>query len=366
MAKFVYNEEALENLKIEDTSILDRLIDHEGAREFHLSKSRAKVDKRMTLKEAVAKFVEDGDILADSGFGYVRTPLQVHWEIIRQGKKDLQYIGSPNTNQSYVEAAGCARYSHNSYTGAEMRGTDRTYSQLVKEGKVKILSEWGHGSMGQGFKAAQLGSPYVASKQLLGSDMLKYNPYVKVTNDPFKKEKDPVVLIPALHPDVTFIHCQQADMYGNGKIYGPAVNDIALAFASRKVIVTCEEVVPELEMRFNTKDNAIPFFVVDAVVELPFGCLPGACPGYYYWAREWWEWGLRIAFSTRSEQAFQDFMHFWYYDCKDQYDFVDKLNSCFGGVRYVDNLRRLMKAEEYLLEDKGVDFDYQQVIPVWE
>ncbi|MGE5396717.1 MAG: CoA transferase subunit A [Chitinophagales bacterium] len=365
-SKFNYNEEAVNNLRIEDTSVLDNLINAKSAREYHLKKNRSKVDKRMTLKEAVARFVEDGDCYADTGFGYVRTPLQVHWEVMRQRKKNLQYIGSPNTNQSYVEYTGCGRYSHNSYTGAEMRGIDRIYGQLIKDKKVQVLSEWGHGSMGLGFKAAQFGAPFIASKQLLGSEMLKYNPYVKVENNPFQKDKDPVCMIPALYPDVTFIHCQQADMYGNGKIYGPPVNDIALAFASRKVVITCEEVVPEMEMRFNTKDNAIPFMLVDAVVELPYGCLPGSCPGYYYWSREWWEWGLRIAFANKKKECADDFLNYWVFDCQDQYQFVDKLNSHFGGMRYIDNLRRVTKAEELANEESGVDFNYPQVIPVWE
>lgn len=361
-SKYSYNEEALENLRISDPAILDRLIDHESFRESNLKKNRAKVDKRMTLQEAVAKYVDDGDIVADTGFSYVRTPIQAHFEIIRQNKKRLQYIGSPNTLHSFAVVAGCCNYTHNSYVGAEMRGTDRAFSKSVQEGKTQILSEWGHGSMGLGFKAAQYGEPYIACKHLLGSDILKYNPYVRVMRDPWNDE--PVAMVPALHPDVVFIHCQQADMYGNAKIIGPAVNDIAEAFASRKVIITCEEIVPEISLRFDNSYVSIPFMIVDAVVELPWGCLPGSCPGHYYWAREWWEWLMRIA--TRNETAMQDFMDVWVYGCKDQYAVIDKFISSFGSSRYIDNLRRLEKAEEYLIEDKGVDFSYNQVVPKWD
>ena len=101
MAKFEYNEEAVKNLKISDTSVLDRLIDFESAREAHSKKEHAKKDKRMTIGEAVATFVQDGDIITDGGFSYVRTPHQAFHEVIRQGKKNLQMIGSPNTNQSF-------------------------------------------------------------------------------------------------------------------------------------------------------------------------------------------------------------------------------------------------------------------------
>lgn len=361
-SKFIYNEQALENLRIDDASILDRLIDRDSFREGNLKKHRGKIDKRITLKEAVAKYVDDGDIVADSGFSYVRTPIQAHFEIMRQKKKDLHFIGSPNTNQSYVAWAGCSKYSHNSYIGAEMRGTDRNYSRMVKDGRVKVLSEWSHGSMGLGFKAAQYGAPHIACKQLLGSEMLKYNPYVKEAKDPWSNE--PVVLVSALHPDVVFIHCQQADMFGNAKISGPAVNDIALAFACRKVIITCEEVVPELVMRFDTKDTCIPFMVVDAVVELPYGCLPGCCPGHYYWSREWWEWMLRIA--TKTDANLEDFLNYWVYSTKDQFEMIDKLNQNLGGMNYLHTLRRLEKAEEYLIEDIGVDFTYEPVIPISE
>ena len=64
MSSFQYNQEAVNNLKIEDTSILDRLIDFESAREAHLKKDHAKIDKRMSIKDAIATFVSDGDIMS--------------------------------------------------------------------------------------------------------------------------------------------------------------------------------------------------------------------------------------------------------------------------------------------------------------
>ncbi|MDD2373559.1 MAG: hypothetical protein PHF03_08300, partial [Syntrophomonadaceae bacterium] len=77
---------------------MQRLVDFKGAREYHLNKKRDKVDKRMSLNEAIAKYVEDGDIFAETGFAYVRAPLQAYFEMIRQKKKDLVGIGSPMSN----------------------------------------------------------------------------------------------------------------------------------------------------------------------------------------------------------------------------------------------------------------------------
>jgi len=353
MGAYCYNQEALQNLKIDDTSILDRLIDFESAREAHLKRDRSKRDKRMSLKEAVAEFVEDGDILCDGAFCYVRTSLQSFFEIMRQGKKNLQAVGSPVTNHSYMASYGVCKYSHLSYIGAEMRGIDRIYNHHLKKKRINILSDWGHGSMALGFKAAQLGVPGIFSKQLLGSDIIKYNPYVKLTKNPMKNEDDPVVFIPALYPDIIFIHVHAADKYGNSRFFGPSINDIAVAAASRKVVITAEEIVPEMDIRYNNKGVSIPFFYVDAVVELPYGAAPGQMPGHYYWSRQWWEKMLR---SCRDDESTKKFFDYWIMESKDQFDFVEKL----GGAKWISEARRQTRAAEYDNEDDGVDFSYDE------
>ena len=352
MAKYLYNEEAVKNLRISDTSILDRLVDFESAREAHLKKERAKKDKRMTIGEAVATFVQDGDILTDGGFSYVRTAHQAFYEVIRQGKKNLQMIGAPNTNQSFFISYGLVKYSHSSYTGAEMRGIDKVYDRALKAGKIQILSEWSHGGVAQGLKASQLGLAGLFSKQMLGSDLVRYNPYVKIVQNPLKKEKDQCVFVPALYPDVAFIHCHAADKYGNAYIYGPAVNDLATAAAARKLIITAEEIVPENDIRYNKQGQIIPFFYVDAVVEMPFGAVPGSMPGCYYWPRQWWEKCMR--FGGASEENNKAFCDEWIMGVKNQYEFVEKL----GGARWIAEARRQTKAAEG--DNENVDFAYEE------
>jgi acyl CoA:acetate/3-ketoacid CoA transferase alpha subunit len=352
VAKYLYNEEAVKNLRISDTSILDRLVDFESAREAHLKKERAKKDKRMTIGEAVATFVQDGDILTDGGFSYVRTAHQAFYEVIRQGKKNLQMIGAPNTNQSFFISYGLVKYSHSSYTGAEMRGIDKVYDRALKAGKIQILSEWSHGGVAQGLKASQLGLAGLFSKQMLGSDLVRYNPYVKIVQNPLKKEKDQCVFVPALYPDVAFIHCHAADKYGNAYIYGPAVNDLATAAAARKLIITAEEIVPENDIRYNKQGQIIPFFYVDAVVEMPFGAVPGSMPGCYYWPRQWWEKCMR--FGGASEENNKAFCDEWIMGVKNQYEFVEKL----GGARWIAEARRQTRAAEGDNED--IDFAYEE------
>jgi len=351
---FDYNQESVKNLKIDDTSILDRLVDYRSAREAHLKKDHSQRDKRMSLSEAVAEFVDDGDIWADTGFGYVRTAMQAFWEIIRQNKKNLQSIGSPNTNQSYGVTFGNTPYTHASYAGAEMRGYDRYHSRNIKSNKLKVLSDWSHGLMAQGFKAAQLGSPGIFSKQGLGSDIIRHNPYLKVMQNPMQKKNDPVVFVPALHPDIVCIHVNAADKFGNARFLGPAVNDIALATASRKVIITAEEIVSNADMRWNNKGVYITFQNVDAVVELPYGAAPGYMPGCYYWARRWWEKLFKDG--TISDENAEAYVKEWILDTKGPIDVIEKL----GGLDFIIENRRLARAAESDNEDDGVDFDYEE------
>lgn len=338
---------------------INRLVDYKSARQYHLQKNRAKVDKRLSLSEAICEYVHDGDILAETGFSYVRAPLQSYFEIIRQKKKNLIGIGSPMSNCSYLMAFDVVKGIHLSYIGVEMRGNDKNFARAIKTKQSEILSIWSHGSMALGFKAAQLGAPFIASKQLIGSDMVEYNPYVKVVENPLQENNDPVCLIPALFPDVCIIHVQQADRFGNAVIEGPAINDIALSTACRRVILTAERIVPEMAIRENST-GTIPFWYVDAVVELPYGALPGCCPGHYYWAREWWEFLVRCC--TPKVENIQDFFEYWIYSTKDQYDFIEKL----GGIRFIDHARKLVEAAQGYIDDSGVDFSYQEVKPKWD
>ncbi len=354
--RFNYNEQALKNLGIEDSSILDRLVDYRSAREARLKKGHYQRDKRISLQEAVSEYVHDGDIWCDSSFSYVRSALQGWWEIIRQGKKNLQAIGSPNTNMTYGVPFGTTKYCHASYAGAEMRGIDKMFSRNLKNGNVKILSDWSHGLMAQGFKAAQLGMPGCFSKQGLGSDIVKHNPYLRVMQNPMAKKSDPVVFVPALFPDVVIIHVNAADKFGNARFWGPAVNDIATAAASRRVIITAEEIVSNYDIRYHAKGAQIPFNNVDAVVELPFGAAPGYMPGEYYWMRYFWE--KFFGYAAGDEDTCREFFQEWIFDTKDVNGLLEKV----GGIEWIKKSRRRARAAEGDNEIDGVNFNYK----IWE
>ena len=141
-----------------------------------------------------------------------------------------------------------------------------------------IYEEWSHLSFGLRLLAGSMGVGFLPTASLLGSDLLGRLP-AKQIECPFTGE--PLVAVPALVPDVALIHVQTADADGNAQIEGPAYMDVECARAANTVIVTAEEIVPHEAIVHHADRTVIPGFVVDAVVEAPYGSYPHECHGRY-------------------------------------------------------------------------------------
>jgi glutaconate CoA-transferase subunit A len=146
----------------------------------------------------------------------------------------------------------------------------------VETGKARF-DEWSHMAMGMRFRAGAMGVPFLPIRSMLGSDVRKQRPEAIEMDCPFTGEK--LLLVPALNPDVALIHVQRCDAYGNAQIDGLQFMDVDLAIAANKVILTTERIVSNDQIRRAPDHTKIPFFAVDAVVELPFGCAPHECYG---------------------------------------------------------------------------------------
>jgi hypothetical protein len=114
--------------------------DVDGAREFFRQKSRAMTDKRMSVKDAVAQFINDGDYLATGGFGSVRFSTAVLHEIVRTRKKNLGFSGHSTTHDFEILAAGGVidRCDIAYIVGLEMRGLSPNGRRVIESGKVPV------------------------------------------------------------------------------------------------------------------------------------------------------------------------------------------------------------------------------------
>ena len=124
-----------------------------------------------------------------------------------------------------------------------------------------------------------MGIPFIPVRSMMGSDLFPRLADIKEMNCPYTGEK--LALLPALNPDVAILHTQRCDPYGNVQSYGLPFMDQDIAMAADKVIVTTKRIISNDQVRRNPDQTKIPFFCVDAVVEVPYGCLPHECYGEY-------------------------------------------------------------------------------------
>lgn len=249
-------------------------VDPDGFREWVRDhKSRALVSKLMTEKEAVERFVADGDYLTYECNYLTRGPNLVINEIMRQHKKDLWVAGKFSyPDVGLLVAAGCVSKIDTGF----FLCTPGVKTALA-EGRVEIF-EYSNVVMTMRLEAGAQGIPFIPIRSFGGTDGFDYSG-AKLIRDPFTGQA--TVIVPALNPDVAVIHVQQADKYGNARVFGTGISDVPAALASRKVIISAEELVDTEEIRSNPGLTSIPYWCVDAVIEAPFGSYPGTVPGYY-------------------------------------------------------------------------------------
>lgn len=242
---------------------------------------KKKQDKRQILSEAIKKYVLNGSVITFSGMGGAQCVAQTY-EIIRQGIKDLTYIGdSPCESGDMLIGAGAVKKAELAWCSYAVAGLGYNFRRAIEEKipqEIELL-EYSNYSIGLRFLAGAINVPFIPTKSLLGSDIIKYNPQIKVIDDPYKGEK--VALVPAANPDVAIVHVSRADKRGNAQIFGFSSNAENLARAAKHTIITCEEIVSTEEIRRYPNLTIIPEYVTDAVVETPFACHPWNYPYAY-------------------------------------------------------------------------------------
>jgi acyl CoA:acetate/3-ketoacid CoA transferase alpha subunit len=247
-------------------------IDLDGFRESNRAKPKALVDKRMTAAAAVRAFIHPGDYIGTELYGSVRCPMSLTREIVRQGIGELRLAGQGVLEADLLLAAGLIKALDITYIGLEVYGVSAALRREVESGRVEQCVEWSNAALAWRFKAAAMGVPFIPVRSMLGTDTLSFSA-AKVVECPFTG--DPLCLLPALILDVGLIHVHRADMYGNAQIDGISGFAAEMARASRRLLISTEEIVSTEAIRSNPEKTIIPYYLVDAVIEAPFGSHPG-------------------------------------------------------------------------------------------
>jgi 3-oxoacid CoA-transferase subunit A/glutaconate CoA-transferase subunit A len=292
-------------------------------------------DKTMDLREAISKFVRNGSYIALGGFGHVRVSMAAIYEIIRQRKRDLVVAGKTAVHDlDCLIAAGCVSKVEVAYSfGHELRGLSPASRRAVETGQVKVAAEWSNAAFQWRFKAAASGLPWIPAYVMMGTDTFRYSS-AKIVKDPFTGR--PICLIPACFPDVAVIHVHRCDIYGNCQIDGILVEDFELARAAKRLIITTEEIIPNERIRDEPWRTCIPYFYVDAVVEVPYGSHPCNMPGCYYFDEEHIAEYLRL---TRTVEGTKQYFDKYVYGVNDFNEYLELI----GGIKKLNYLRALEK-----------------------
>ena len=276
--------------------------------------------KLMSLAEAISANVHDGDCVYAAGFTHL-IPFAAGHEIIRQRRRDLVLArATPDLIYDQMVAAGCARKVIFSYMGNPGVGSLRIIRRELEAGRLE-WEEYSHFSMISRLQAGAAGLPFMPMNPTAASDLERANPNYRRLTDPYTGRE--VVVVPALHPDVAIVHVQRADASGNAHIWGIIGEQKEAAFASKRVILTAEEIVSEEVIRSDPNRTLIPEMIVDAVCHVPGCAHPSYTPGYYDRDNAFYLAWDQISESPEAVQAYLDE---WVYGIRDRAEYWERLD----------------------------------------
>jgi glutaconate CoA-transferase subunit A len=232
----------------------------------------------VSLKEAVATLVRDGDVVALEGFTHL-IPHAAGHEVIRQGRRDLTLVRmTPDVVYDQLIGTGCARKLVFSWGGNPGVGSLHRLRDAVEHAWPVALEieEHSHAGMAAAYAAGAANLPFGLVRGYAGTDLPAHT-RVRLVTCPFTGEE--LAAVPAHRPDVGIVHAQQADRDGNVQLWGISGVQKETVLASARSIVTVEEVVDELELR--PGGVVIPAWTIDAVSVAPGGAHPSYAHGYY-------------------------------------------------------------------------------------
>ncbi|MEJ3744067.1 CoA-transferase [Actinomycetes bacterium KLBMP 9797] len=231
-----------------------------------------------SLREAIADLVFDGATVALEGFTHL-IPVAAGHEIIRQGRRDLTLVRmTPDIVYDQLIGAGCARKLVFSWAGNPGVGSLHRFRDAVQHGwPVPLeIEEHSHAGMANRYVAGAAGLPFAVLRGYTGTDLVQQTPTIRPITCPFTGEV--LMAVPALNPDVGIVHAQRADRSGNVQMWGITGVHKEVLLASRRTLVTVEEVVDQLEPRPGAV--VLPGWAVTYVAAVPGGAHPSYAMGY--------------------------------------------------------------------------------------
>ncbi|MBU2648268.1 hypothetical protein KKI24_26410 [bacterium] len=296
-------------------------------------------EKRMSAREAVSRFVSSGDHLIIGNYTLCACA-ELVYEVVRQEKKGLTlYSQSGVFDVEVMVAAGLVDRLVTTYvlrSGGKSGGS--AVERALKAGTL-ALEDYSNYNYNARLVAGMHGFSFMqVFEGLMVTDLFKKRSFMG--DDKFRIIQCPytgktLLTVPAANPDVCIVHVQRADKYGNAQYWGALGSVAAAALASKRIIVSCEEIVEHDVIQSSPHHTIIPAYRVDAVVEVPWGAHPTEVVGYYNLDRL--AYGM-FQVSAATEEGMQAWLDEWVYGCRDRNAYMDHYVEKMG-TRALDRLK---------------------------
>jgi glutaconate CoA-transferase subunit A len=276
------------------------------------------------MREAIAELVPDGTSVALGLQMEQMIPFAAGHEIIRQKKRGLTLIG-PISDILFdqIIAAGCVDQVIAAWVGNVMMGSAYNFRRAVEQDGIKILNLTNF-TVALALQAGAMGLPFLPTRTGLGSDVAKGNEFFDQVFSPFEP-KESLHAVRALNPDVTIVQVQRADREGNAHCWGNFGVMIEGVRAAKRVIVLAEEIVEPEVIASDPNRTVIPGFLVNALVECPYGAHPSPVQGYYKrddaFFRQYHE-------QTKTKADSDAWLDRWVYNTADRRAYMNQLGAC--------------------------------------
>jgi len=289
------------------------------------------LSKVVSLTEAIAAHVPDGSLVALGCALEPAIPFAAVHELIRQRKRDLRLVG-PISDIAFdmLIGAGCVAEVHAAWVGNVSAGLAHCYRRAMEQGVPRSITVRDHSNftLALALLAGALGAPYIPTRTLQGSDIPRANGTFKEAASPW--DGSPLLLVPALTPDVTILAVQRADAEGNAHQWGPWGVSQEAALAATKVIVLADEVVERDVIASDPNRTIVPGTKVAAVVRAPGACHPSPLQGRYARDHEFFHEYHR---ATRDVAGFEAWIAEWVTGLLDRAAYLAKLGDRWSALR---------------------------------
>ncbi len=293
-------------------------------------------EKLVPLAEAIRALVRDGESVVLGAALENDIPFAAAHELIRQGKRDLTIIAPiSDMGTDLLIGAGCVAAVRGAWVGNMMGGTGYNYRRACEQAVPHTIAvhDYTNLSLGMALFAGASGVPYIPMRSLLGSDIAKANTEFKPATNPFadpQSAPEPVVLVPALIPDVTILCVPRADAGGTCHHWGSRGVAQEAALAARRVIVLADEIVAESVIRSDPSRVLVPGYKVSAVCAVPAGQHPAPMTGR--WKRDNAFFSDYLA-RSKTREGFLAWLDEWVLSLPDHAAYRAKLGARLDALR---------------------------------